>query len=363
MLGAGTLTPLPAPNIDTGMGLERITAVLQGVTSNYDTDLFQPLIRYIGDLAGKGYGADGDMDVSIRVIADHARAGAFLVGDGVLPSNEGRGYVLRRIIRRAARHGKLLGMDNAFLHKVAMKVISEMGDVYPDLVARRDFIDKVIANEEDRFLKTLDRGLSLLDEILAGLKAQGRSLMTGQDVFVLYDTFGFPVDLTEDIARKAGFGIDTEGFEAHMELQREKARGASAFGASAAGQGSWGSSAANVRFVGYDTTETDANVLEMKVRDEDGKLEAVDVALEGQEVLVVTDVTAFYGESGGQVGDTGTIFSAQGKAEVLDTTRTEHDVIVHRVRILSGSLATGDAVKLVVDAGRRKSIMRHHSAT
>ena len=360
---AGTLTPLPAPNIDTGMGLERITAVLQGVTSNYDTDLFQPLIRYIGDLAGKGYGADGDMDVSIRVIADHARAGAFLVGDGVLPSNEGRGYVLRRIIRRAARHGKLLGMDNAFLHKVAMKVISEMGDVYPDLVARRDFIDKVIANEEDRFLKTLDRGLSLLDEILAGLKAQGRSLMTGQDVFVLYDTFGFPVDLTEDIARKAGFGIDTEGFEAHMELQREKARGASAFGASAAGQGSWGSSAANVRFVGYDTTETDANVLEMKVRDEDGKLEAVDVALEGQEVLVVTDVTAFYGESGGQVGDTGTIFSAQGKAEVLDTTRTEHDVIVHRVRILSGSLATGDAVKLVVDAGRRKSIMRHHSAT
>ncbi len=360
---AGTLTPLPAPNIDTGMGLERITAVLQGVTSNYDTDLFQPLIRYIGDLAGRKYGSNDDMDVSIRVIADHARAGAFLVGDGVLPSNEGRGYVLRRIIRRAARHGKLLGMDSAFLHKVAMQVIREMGDVYPDLVARKDFIDKVIANEEDRFLKTLDRGLSLLDEILAGLKAQGRTLMAGQDVFVLYDTFGFPVDLTEDIAHKAGFGIDSEGFEAQMELQREKARGASAFGASAAEQGSWGSSAANVRFVGYDTMETDALILEMQVRDADGRLAAVEEAFEGQEVLVVTDVTSFYGESGGQVGDTGTFFSSQGKAEVLDTTKTESDMIVHRARVLSGSLARGETVKLVVDAGRRKSIMRHHSAT
>ncbi|MCU0576735.1 MAG: alanine--tRNA ligase [Desulfobacterota bacterium] len=359
----GTLTPLPAPNIDTGMGLERITAVLQGVTSNYDTDLFQPLIRYIGELAGKKYGADDDMDVSIRVIADHARAGTFLVGDGVLPSNEGRGYVLRRIIRRAARHGKLLGMDSAFLHKVAMQVIKEMGDVYPDLLSRRDFIDKVIANEEERFLKTLDRGLSLLDEILTGLKARGEALIDGKDVFVLYDTFGFPVDLTEDIARKAGFGIDTQGFETQMDLQREKARGASSFGASTAEQGSWGSAPSSVRFVGYDTLEVDARILEMQVRDADGNVTGTEEAFDGQEVLVITDVTPFYGESGGQVGDTGTMVSPQGQAQVLDTIKTENDMIVHRALVLSGTLSRGKAVKLAVDAQRRKSIMRHHSAT
>ena len=269
----GTLSPLPAPNIDTGMGLERITAVLQGVKSNYDTDLFAPLISFISDLAGKKYGQDEDLDVSIRVIADHARASTFLVCDGILPSNEGRGYVLRRIIRRAARHGKLLGMNTAFLHKVAMKVVSEMADVYPDLMGRKDFIDKVIANEEERFLKTLDRGLSLLDEILAALSAKGEKLIPGIDVFSLYDTFGFPVDLTEDIARKAGFGIDNAGFEAQMELQREKARGASAFGALAETSGAFSASVRlhAVRFVGYDTMETEARILEMQALNEPGK--------------------------------------------------------------------------------------------
>jgi alanyl-tRNA synthetase len=359
----GALTPLPAPNIDTGMGLERITAIVQGVHSNYDTDLFQGLIAYIAGLAGRKYGTDADMDVSIRVIADHARAGAFLVGDGVLPSNEGRGYVLRRILRRAARHGKLLGLDSAFLHKVAMQVIREMGEVYPDLVSRRDFIDKVIANEEDRFLKTLDRGLSLLDEILAGLRARGGTLVPGEDVFELYDTFGFPVDLTEDIARRAGFGIDAAGFEAQMELQREKARGASAFGGYTAGGEDWGQAASQVRFVGYDTLETDSRILEMQVRDDNGRLQKADEAFEGQEVSVVTDVTPFYGESGGQVGDTGFMRSPDVQAEVLDTVKTEGDIIVHRARVTSGRLATGKAVRLSVDASRRKSIMRHHSAT
>jgi alanyl-tRNA synthetase len=361
----GTLTPLPAPNIDTGMGLERITAVLQGVKSNYDTDLFAPLISFISDLAGKKYGTNEDLDVSIRVIADHARASAFLVGDGILPSNEGRGYVLRRIIRRAARHGKLLGMNGAFLHKVALKVVREMGDVYPDLIARKDFIDKVIVNEEERFLKTLDRGLSLLDEILVGLKAKGEKLLPGLEVFALYDTFGFPVDLTEDIARKAGFGIDTAGFEAQMELQREKARGASAFGSFTETSDAFGSSAAehSVRFVGYDTLEADVRILEMQAVAGDGKTAPADEAGRGQEVYVVTDVTPFYGESGGQVGDTGTITSKDGDAEVLDTTKAENDVIVHRVRVKSGRLFKEQHVKLRVDALRRKSIMRHHSAT
>ena len=361
----GTLSPLPAPNIDTGMGLERITAVLQGVKSNYDTDLFAPLISFISDLAGKKYGRDEDLDVSIRVIADHARASTFLVCDGILPSNEGRGYVLRRIIRRAARHGKLLGMNTAFLHKVAMKVASAMSDVYPDLVGRKDFIDKVIANEEERFLKTLDRGLNLLDEILAALSAKGEKLIPGLDVFTLYDTFGFPVDLTEDIARKAGFGIDNAGFEAQMELQREKARGASAFGGIAGISDNFSSSAMDhaVKFVGYDIMETDARILEMRLITGEGQAALTDDAAQDQEVYVITDITPFYGESGGQAGDTGSISSSQGAAEVQDTIKVENDCIVHRVRITSGTLSKGQTVKLSVDASRRKGIMRHHSAT
>ncbi|HVN72057.1 MAG TPA: alanine--tRNA ligase [Desulfomonilia bacterium] len=361
----GTLTALPAPNIDTGMGLERITAVLQGVKSNYDTDLFTPLISNIATLAGRRYGTSDDLDVSIRVIADHARASAFLVGDGVLPSNEGRGYVLRRIIRRAARHGKLLGMDKAFLHKVAVKVAQDMGDIYQDLLARRDFIEKVIANEEERFLKTLDRGLSLLDEILAGLKAKGAKLIPGQDVFVLYDTFGFPVDLTEDIARKAGFGIDTVGFDAQMEQQREKARGASSFGAFTETTEVFTSSSGGhaVRFVGYDTMEADARILEMQVQGADGKMMVTDIIHEGEEAYLITDVTPFYGESGGQVGDTGKIMGKDTQADVLYTTKTDNDMIVHRVRMMSGTLSRGQSVRLSVDASRRRSIMRHHSAT
>ena len=361
----GSLTPLPAPNIDTGMGLERITAVMQGMKSNYETDLFTPLIDFISRLAGKRYGGSDDLDVSVRVVADHARASAFLVGDGILPSNEGRGYVLRRIIRRAARHGKLLGLNEAFLHKVSMQVVKEMGDIYPDLINRREFIDKVIANEEERFLKTLDRGLSLLDEILSDLKWSGGKQINGEDVFMLYDTFGFPVDLTEDIARKAGIGIDNEGFQKHMEQQREKARGSSSFGGSGEVATSFNteSSNAKVKFVGYDTFEMDGNMLDIKMKEADGAWISADTISVGQEALVITDITPFYGESGGQVGDTGTMLSPGAQAEVIDTTRTETDMIIHRVRVRTGTLTKGQAVKLVVDAGRRKSIMRHHSAT
>jgi alanyl-tRNA synthetase len=362
----GTLTPLPAPNIDTGMGLERITAVIQGVKSNYDTDLFTPLIGFIAKLSGKRYGADEETDVSVRVVADHARASAFLVGDGILPSNEGRGYVLRRIIRRAARHGKLLGLDGAFLHKVAMQVVKDMGDIYPDLISRKEFIDKVIANEEERFLKTLDRGLSLLDEILSDLKRQGGKLIAGQDVFMLYDTFGFPVDLTEDIARKEGIGIDNEGFNAQMELQREKARGSSSFGASMASSDALSSAMdkGSVRFLGYDTLEADARIIEIQVQEEaSGVMRPADAVGEGTEAIVITDSTPFYGESGGQVGDTGMMISPEAQAEVLDTTKTENDVILHRIRVKSGTLSKGQTVKLTVDASRRRSIMRHHSAT
>jgi len=351
----GVLNPLPKPSIDTGMGLERITAVIQGVKSNYDTDLFQPLIQFAADLAGKTYGADTDMDTSIRVIADHARAGAFLVCDGVLPSNEGRGYVLRRIIRRACRHGKMLGLSDAFLHKVALKVIDEMGAVYPDLKARRDFIDKVIANEEERFMATLDKGLALLDELTETLTPG--SDIPGEAVFKLYDTFGFPVDLTEDIARKRGLGVDKAGFEAQMEQQREKARAGSSFVNAEAGQGPVSDIKATI-FLGYETMKADARVLAILTPDGRSKQER----LSGGRGLVVTDKTPFYGESGGQVGDTGMILFEGGEARVVNTIKSE-GVYLHEVQVERGTLAVGQTVLLAVDEDRRRAIMRHHSAT
>lgn len=351
----GTLNPLPKPSIDTGMGLERITAVLQGVTSNYATDLFQPLIAFGAELSGKTYGADPEMDTSIRVIADHARAGAFLVGDGILPSNEGRGYVLRRIIRRASRHGRLLGIEGAFLYKVALKVVEQMGGIYPELRSRQEFIAKVIANEEERFLVTLDKGLALLAEATAGM-APGESL-PGETVFKLYDTFGFPVDLTEDIARKQGLAIDKAGFETQMELQRERARAGSSFASAEAGPGIAAGLPATT-FLGYETLEAQGRVIEL-LNTDGGAVESFGAAQEG---LVVTDRTPFYGESGGQVGDTGSLRFPGGSAVVLDTLKQE-GVCLHRVRVEDGALQKDMTVDLAVDVERRRAIMRHHSAT
>lgn len=361
----GNTTPLPNPNIDTGMGLERITAIMQGVQSNYDTDLFTPLISYIQDLSGIKYGANEEMDTSIRVVSDHARASAFLVGDGVLPSNEGRGYVLRRIMRRAARHGKLLGLSDTFLHKVSLKVIAEMGDVFPELRGRKDFIDKVIINEEERFLKTLDRGLSMLDEIMSSLKMKGEASIPGEEVFMLYDTFGFPIDLTEDIASRQGLHVDNEGFNVQMEKQRGKARVSSHF-AEASGNGRGISSISgkdSVKFVGYDTLESQGTVLEIQRKAAGGNLEIAAEIAAGDEAFVITDVTPFYGESGGQVGDTGKITTDGLEADVVDTIKTEDGIIVHSIKLLDGVLRKDQEVTLMVDGSRRKSIMRHHSAT
>ncbi|HPN09556.1 MAG TPA: alanine--tRNA ligase, partial [Syntrophales bacterium] len=220
----GNFQPLPKPNIDTGMGLERLAAIVQGVQSNYDTDLFTPIIAGIAGIAGRAYGANAEADVSMRVIADHGRAVTFLIGDGVLPSNEGRGYVLRRILRRAARHGKLLGIDRPFLPEVVSLVVTVMQEAYPDLIDKESYIRKVVVNEEQRFIDTLDTGLRILGEEVALLKKEGRQVIPGDVVFKLYDTFGFPVDLTADIVRKDGLTLDMEGFEAAMEAQREKAR-------------------------------------------------------------------------------------------------------------------------------------------
>ncbi len=361
----GKMAPLPNPNIDTGMGLERITAVMQGVKSNYDTDLFTPLIAYIENLSGTSYRGNEEIDTSIRVVADHARASAFLVGDGVLPSNEGRGYVLRRIMRRAARHGKILGMNDTFLHRVALQVIQDMGGTYPELKARSDFIEKVIVNEEQRFLKTLDRGLSMLDEIMSGLKTSGRTTIPGEEVFLLYDTFGFPVDLTEDIAGRQGLNVDHDGFAVQMERQREKARESSHFAGVSGERGEVSTVSAKgaVRFVGYDTIEAQGVVLEIQRRSADGSITMAQDLQAGDEAFVITDATPFYGESGGQVGDTGMILAGDFEAEVVDTIKTEASVTIHSIRVGKGVLKKGQEVTLVVESSRRKSIMRHHSAT
>jgi len=361
----GTLTPLPAPNIDTGMGLERITAIIQGVKSNYETDLFMPLINYISNISGVTYNHDRELDVSIRVIADHARACAFLAGDGVLPSNEGRGYVLRRIIRRAARHGKLLGMDDPFLNRVAMQVIGQMGDIYPDLNNRQEFIQKVVLNEEERFLKTLDKGLSVLDDIMAGIMAKGGDTLPGDDVFMLYDTFGFPVDITEDIAGKKGLKIDNEGFSIQMDQQRRKARESSGFAGAVVVKDAFiaPSGDEEVRFVGYDMFEVKAKVLGLYAQDPDGTTRPVDELKCGDQGFVITDKTPFYGESGGQIGDTGMIRAGGICAEVVDTIKNEAGLILHKARITSGAVKKDQDVELIVDMNRRKSIMRHHSAT
>ncbi len=310
------------------------------------------------------YGLNEDEDVSVRVVADHARASAFLVGDGVLPSNEGRGYVLRRIMRRAARHGKLLGLSKPFLHDVAMQVITQMEEVYPELRTRKDFINKVILNEEERFLKTLDRGLSLLDEVMAELKNKGESTIPGDTVFMLYDTFGFPVDLTQDIAVKKGFTLDNAGFEAQMEIQREKARTSSSF-ADASGEGSTIGSLVgegSVRFVGYDVLEVDGTVLELSTRTEGGYVQTEEL-VSGDQGVLISDVTPFYGESGGQVGDTGRIIADGLLADVVDTTKSDSGLVIHHIMVTAGVIRKGQKITLAVDRNRRRSIMRHHSAT
>ncbi len=356
----GSMTDLPNPSIDTGMGLERITAIMQGVPSNYDTDLFMPLISHIAELAGKEYGVDAETDVSIRVVADHARATTFLVCDGVLPSNEGRGYVLRRIIRRAARHGKLLGFSDSFLFNVAKKVIEEMQDVYPDLKMRKDFITRVIINEEDRFLKTLDKGLALLEEVMD--KLQPGDQIPGKDVFMLYDTFGFPVDLTEDIAVKGGFGIDKAGFETEMAQQRQKARSASNFAGEVETKSDQLAPIADdikVDFVGYSAMQTGGTVLAL--RSLDGKeLESVS---EDEEAIMIVDRTPFYGESGGQIGDTGLISSSAMRGTVTNTVKNDKGIILHYITLAGGTLRKGEIVTLMIDSQRRRDIMRHHSAT
>ncbi|NOY44439.1 MAG: alanine--tRNA ligase [Deltaproteobacteria bacterium] len=357
----GTMTPLPKPSIDTGMGLERVTAVVQKVHSNYDTDLFRPIIEFTAELAGVRYGQGGESDVSLRVVADHIRATTFLIADGVLPSNEGRGYVLRRIMRRAMRHGRMLGFEDPFFHRVSGMVIDRMEEAYPELSDKREYIAKVILHEEERFSRTLDRGLQILEEEVARLEDRGEKVIPGDVVFRLYDTYGFPVDLTADIVRDRGFTLDEAGFETEMEAQREKARAAwKGSGEEAVAEAYRELRAAGVscRFVGYERLEADTTVAAL-VRDGARAVEA----REGEAVELVLAETPFYGESGGQVGDAGSVEGEGFLVRVENATKPFPDLIVLHGTVVRGKVREGDRAVGRVEAGARFATAQNHSAT
>jgi alanyl-tRNA synthetase len=355
------LIPLPKPSIDTGAGLERIASVAQGKRSNYDTDLFQGILAKVSELAGKPYTQEGG--ASMRVVADHSRATAFLIADGVQPSNEGRGYVLRRIMRRAIRHGSLLGLDEVFFHKVVDRVIELMGDAYPELHESRAFILEATRHEEESFRRTLDRGLKLIDEEIGKLKADGHKVLPGEAVYLLHGTYGFPWDLTQIVARERGFDIDEDRFRALMEDEAERNK--------FAGSGEKAVSdvwpqlrerLGETTFLGYDG-EGHEGEGSVKALVKNGV--EVTEAHAGETVELVLDRTPFYGESGGQLGDTGRMVGHGGKAvaEVEDAQRPVPGLIVHKVKVTQGSFKPGDMVQAAVNGERRRAIRANHSAT
>jgi alanyl-tRNA synthetase len=358
--GPTTLEPLPAKHVDTGMGFERLVAVLQGARDNYGTDLFLPLMDRVQELCGQSAEERERDVVAYRVIADHGRAAAFLVADGVVPGNEGRGYVLRMILRRAARFGRKLGLVRPFLAEVTDVVADRMGEAYPELVRQRAFIRQVVTAEEERFARTLEGGLLRLEELVAAAKAEGRGRLRGEDVFRLYDTYGFPREMTWDVAREEGLEVDWEGFEREMERQRARARARSTFLVAQPAPSLQALAERGVRteFVGYRRLRATAEVVAL-LRDGVG----VDAAEPGEAVEVVLDRTPFYAEAGGQVGDTGWLRSSSARFQVLDTQRPAGQVVVHRGVVREGTLRVGDRVRAEVDAARRRETMRHHTAT
>ncbi|WP_226705135.1 alanine--tRNA ligase [Microbulbifer elongatus] len=343
----GELHPLPKPSVDTGMGLERIAAVMQGVHSNYEIDLFQALLKSAGEIVG----CDDTEEKSLRVIADHIRSCSFLIADGVMPSNEGRGFVLRRIIRRAVRHGHKLGHKEIFFHKLVAALVEQMGDAYPELREKQSIIENALRKEEEQFAKTLDKGLALLDDALASLEG---TEVPGELVFTLHDTYGFPTDLTQDIARERGLTLDMAGYEEAMNAQRERARAAGKFKQDYTGnidlQGS-------TEFLGYACTEATGKVVAIV---KDG--EQVQTLEEGEAGDVVLDRTPFYAESGGQVGDSGYLQAGSGRFEVTDCVKLG-DHHLHQGKLLSGSVSVGDEVEAQVAGDVRQSTALNHSAT
>jgi alanyl-tRNA synthetase len=358
--GVANLAPLPAPCVDTGMGLERVTSVIQGVTSNYETDLLRPLIDEASRISGKHYGGSlADDDVSMRVIADHARTTAFLIAEGIFPDRDGREYVLRRVMRRAIRHGHRLGIREPFLHKVALKLVEEMGSAYPELGERRDLIASVAEQEEVRFRETIERGLKMLDEEVATLRSKNVTVIPGDVAFKLYDTYGFPLDLTEVIARERDLSVDEEGYDKALEAQRARSAG-SKVGEEAVERVFYEivEEHGAPKFTGYEREDGEGRVVALVKA---GAI--VESASEGDEIVLITDVTPFYGEAGGQVGDKGQITGKTGSMSVHNTQKPVSGMISHHGKVTHGTITTGETVKLEVDHALRTATRRNHSAT
>ena len=356
--GNGNYTELAHKNIDTGMGLERLACVMQGVDNMFEVDTIANIIRAASEKAGIPYKTNEKADVSLRIIADHARACAFLIADGVMPSNEGRGYVLRRLLRRAARHGRMLGIDGPFLCDMMAVVARENAAPYPELTEKLDYIQKITRMEEERFGATVEAGMNLLEHLIAGAIATGSLLLSGADIFKLSDTFGFPLDLTREIAAERGIGIDEKGFEEKLTEQKERAR------AARGNISGWDDSmralvdtSIKTEFVGYTVLAAEAKILSIINAETD---ELCDIT--GENAVIITDRTPFYGEGGGQVGDTGIITGKNGRALVTDTKKTD-GVYLHVCKIESGSFSVGDAVTLTVDPSRRAAIARNPRPT
>ncbi len=355
----GVRTPLEKPCVDTGMGLERLVLLIQGARTMYETDFYQPIIKRICDLAGVDYGNDPQIDRSIRIVADHVRGSVFLIGDGVLPGNEGRAYVLRRVLRKAIRHGHLLGIKEQFMAELAQGVIDQFADLHPELRERQRQITRVIGYEEESFGKTLASGMNRLQALTSELKERGEQEIPGAEAFRLYDTYGFPYDLTIELAQEEGLRVDEEGFRKAMDHQREISRSGAAF---ANAERNWGEIYANIQprteFLGYETTDAEATIVAMI--GEDGLQETAEV---GDQIELVLDRTPFYGDSGGQVGDSGKMHAETGLFDVDTTTKPTPDLFVHRGTVQEGFLKVGDTVRAQVDSYRRGHIRRNHTAT
>ena len=357
----GQLHPLPETHVDTGMGFERIVAIMQGVDSNYKTDIFMPLLDEIANLTNQGYSDDGD-GVPHRVIADHIRCLTFAIGDGVMPSNEGRGYVMRRILRRAVLYGKKLGMSSPFIFNLVDTVVDQLGRVFPEVLPRQDFIKEIIKGEEHRFHQTLDRGLDILDGLLNQIDTEGQSVLPGNQAFELYDTFGFPLDLTQVLAKERSFSVDEDGFSESMEKQRTRSRAAW----KTAGEAVYDSEilgeilkeSGKTEFLGYQTTQTQAEITAIIHQGE-----LISAITKGDEVSVVLSRTPFYGESGGQVGDTGTIEAKSGRLDVIDTQKPTPDLLVHKCKVIDGSITPRIVVNAQIDGERHQKIAIGHTTT
>ncbi len=357
----GTYLELASKNIDTGMGLERLACVMQGVDNLFEVDAIRVILDHVVRITGAAYGSDKVKDVSIRVITDHARSVTMMVSDGILPSNEGRGYVLRRLLRRAARHGRLLGVQRLFLAEVAQTVVDCFGDAYPNLREKRDYILKVITLEEEKFHLSVDQGSAILDGFIQDVKDAGGTTVAGEKVFRLHDTYGFPLDLTREIVLEAGLEIDEAGFHAEMKKQKDKAREAHRSREGSAWEKdlfAGTDKSVSTKFVGYDEVACEAKVLYIVTEDA-----LTDEAQQDDEVTVVLDVTPFYAESGGQAGDTGTLYNDHFRMAVADTRKTADGKVLHIGRVVSGGVMVGEVVAAKIDTDRRKATARNHTAT